>query len=151
MSAWTSTQTPVPILHYPTIYHHPSTFPHPANCHFPRSSPIWLCFGRPLHVRITSNARIRTTRNTGLNCTVHAQSSTALHGPCTVHVQSCKVHTQSMHSKAQSLDSMSRRNKRISLVLCGCVEGQLKGINKPEQQGWKSKLSTSISPRPCPH
>ena len=42
-STWTSTQTPMPILHYPTIYRRPSTFPHPANsthCHFPQSSPI---------------------------------------------------------------------------------------------------------------
>ena len=43
MSTWTSTQTPMPILHYPTIYHRPSTFPRPADSthrHFPRSSPI---------------------------------------------------------------------------------------------------------------
>ena len=47
----------------------PSTFPHPANsahCHFPRSSPIWLCFGCPSHVRVTSTVRIRTAHNTGI-------------------------------------------------------------------------------------
>ena len=70
-STWTSTLTPMPILHYPTIYCRPSTFPHPADsthCHFPRSSPIWLCFGCPSHVHIMSTTQIQTARNSLPTC-----------------------------------------------------------------------------------
>jgi hypothetical protein len=128
------------------------------------------CLAAPFSNPVTKGYLLfRTAMHShGLNCTVHAQSGTALHSPAlhsaqSLHspvnaqswtqLQSCTaMHSldsiaQLMHSKAQSSDSMPRRNKRISFVLCGCVKGQLKGIKMPEQQRWKGKLSTSISPQ----